>query len=84
MLVSWTTVSGSVDVVGYTVYLTPEQGVQIVSEVLGASESNTTVTGPVGDTTYSVTIVTKSNTFTSNVTGPVNITLGKRMISMCI
>ena len=74
--VSWIPSPGSsVNVTGYIIYLTPQQGEEMVSNVEG-SETSTEITDLTEAMTYSVTIVANSNTLSSNVNGPENITLG--------
>lgn len=76
MRVSWIPSPGSsVNVTGYIIYLTPQQGEEMVSNVEG-SETSTEITDLTEAMTYSVTIVANSNTLSSNVNGPENITLG--------
>lgn len=79
--VSWTPPPGSsVSVTGYTIYLIPQQGEEMASHVEG-SETSAEITNLTEAMTYSVAIVANSNTLSSNVTGPENITLG---IATCI
>lgn len=76
MRVSWIPSPGSsVSVTDYTIHLTPRQGEEVVSHVDGSGTS-TEITDLTEAMTYSVTIVANSNTLSSYVTGPENITLG--------
>lgn len=62
---------------GYTIRLAPLQdGLQLVTATAAASETSTTILGLTVGATYSVTIVANSDTLSSNVTGPENVTIG--------
>jgi hypothetical protein len=61
---------------GYTITLIPVESGPTVQATPGPSQTSTTVFGLIEGATYSVVIVANSNTLSSNVTGPENVTIG--------
>ena len=75
ILVSWTAPSGGANVTGYTIYYQQEGG-ERSSVSVGAGATNSIISGLIGGTMYSITMVATSTTLPSTVTGPQNLTFG--------
>ena len=87
VLASWTPSSGGDPslTTGYTIRLAPlQENRATVTATAAATETSTTIFGLTLGATYSVTIVANSNTLSSNVTGPENVTIGDADLSKYI
>ena len=95
VLVSWTpATTGSISPTGYTITLHPLQDSpgEPVTATAGPTDTSTTVFDLIERAIYSVSIVANSNTLSSNITGPENVTIGnsttqnllKKMLKFCV
>ena len=87
VLASWTPSSGGDPslTTGYTIRLAPlQENRATVTATAASTETSITIFGLTLGATYSVTIVANSNTLSSNVTGPENVTIGDADLSKYI
>ena len=77
LLVSWTAPSQVAAVTGYVIYYHQDGGERMsVNASADATDVSITITGLTLEVTYSISMVATSDTLSSIVSGPQNITIG--------
>ena len=74
--VSWTAPAQPPNVTGYTIHYMLEEGGEEGTATTGPSNTSTVISGLTAGASYSFTVVALSDTFSSNMSGPVTVTIG--------